>query len=94
MGGVAEEGAETDPLSPRALVAVAAGALVLLAGALAFAVLRPGAPAAPAPPSLLAVSTSISPSPSFFGDLLTASTQVLVDANRVDPNSVRVATDF
>ena len=81
-------------MSPRALAAVAAGGLVLLAGALAFAVLRPGAPAASAPPSLLAVSTSISPRPSFFGDLVTASTEVLVDANRVDPNSVRVATDF
>jgi hypothetical protein len=81
-------------LSPRALVAVAAGALVLLAGALGFAVLRPGPPAALAPARPLAVSTSISPRPSLFGDVLTARTEVLVDANRIDPASVRVETDF
>jgi hypothetical protein len=81
-------------LSPRGLGAIAAGALVLLAGALAVALVRPGAPTATAPGRPLAVSTSISPRPAFFGDLLTARTEVLVDATRVDPDSVRVETDF
>jgi hypothetical protein len=94
VGGAAQEGAEADALSGRALAAVAAGALVLLAGALAFALLRPGAPTAAAPALPLTVATSISPTPAFFGDLLTARTEVLVDANRVDPGSVRVETDF
>ena len=68
--------------------ALAAGALVLLA------VLSPDAAAASAPARPLMVSTSISPRPSFFGDVLTARSEVLVDANRVDPESVRVETDF
>ena len=68
--------------------ALAAGALVLLT------VLSPDAAAASAPARPLMVSTSISPRPSFFGDVLTARSEVLVDANRVDPKSVRVETDF
>ena len=68
--------------------ALAAGALVLLA------VLSPDAAAASTPARPLMVSTSISPRPSFFGDVLTARSEVLVDANRVDPKSVRVETDF
>ena len=94
MGGAAQEGAEADPLSGRTLAAAVSSALVLLAGAVTFALVRPGAPTAPAPTIPLAVTTSISPTPAFFGDLLTASTEVLVDANRVDPGSVRVETDF
>jgi len=68
--------------------ALAAGALVLLA------VLSPDAAAASVPARPLMVSTSISPRPSFFGDVLAARSEVLVDANRVDPKSVRVETDF
>jgi len=79
-------------VSPRALAAALVGALVLLIGALAVEIT--GASAASAPAQPLMVSTSISRRPSFFGDLLTARTEVLVDANRVDPGSVRVETDF
>ncbi|MDX6518220.1 MAG: hypothetical protein QOF50_1066 [Gaiellaceae bacterium] len=69
--------------------ALAAAAVVLLAALCPVGALASSPPAQP-----LMVSTSISPRPSFFGDLLTARTEVLVDANRVDPNSVRVETDF
>jgi hypothetical protein len=81
-------------LSRRALAAVIVAALVLLSGALTFALVRPGARTAAAPVLPLTVATSISTTPTFFGDLLTARTDVLVDANRVDPDTVRVETDF
>lgn len=81
-------------MSPRALAALAAGALALLAGALAIVLLDAGAPTAAAPTRPLSVATSIAPRPAFFGDLLTARTEVLVDAERVDPASVRLEADF
>ncbi len=40
------------------------------------------------------MATSVSPRPAFFGDLLTARTEVLVDATRIDPNSVRLEAEF
>ncbi|MEP6977024.1 MAG: hypothetical protein ABI948_03110 [Thermoleophilia bacterium] len=58
------------------------------------ALVGPVAATAASPAQQLSVATSISPSPAFFGDLLTAGTEVLVDSARVDPASVRVETDF
>jgi hypothetical protein len=94
MGRAAQEGTEADPLSRRALAALAAGALALLAGILAIALIRSGGPTTAPPARALAVATSVSPRPAFFGDLLTARTEVLVDATRIDPNSVRLEAEF
>ena len=94
MGRAAQEGTEADPLSRRALAALAAGALALLAGILALAVIRSGRPTTAPPARALAVATSVSPRPAFFGDLLTARTEVLADATRIDPNSVRLEAEF
>jgi hypothetical protein len=58
------------------------------------ALVGPGAATAASPAQQLSVATSISPSPAFFGDLVTARTEVLVDSARVDPASVRVEADF
>jgi len=94
MGRAAQEGTEADPLSRRAPAALAAGALALLAGILAIALIRSGGPTTAPPARALAVATSVSPRPAFFGDLLTARTEVLVDATRIDPNSVRLEAEF
>jgi hypothetical protein len=66
--------------------------LAPLVGALALA--GPGAATAASPAQQLSVATSISPSPAFFGDLLTARAEVIVDSKRVDPTSIRVEADF
>lgn len=81
-------------MSRRALAALAAGALALLAGVLALALLGPGAPTAAPPARPLEVATSISPSPAFFGDPLAARIEVLLDSERVDPATVRLEADF
>ncbi len=81
-------------MSTRVLVAIATVTLVLLAGALAIALLRPGPSTAARPNHPLTVATSIGPRPAFFGDLLTARIEVLVDARRLDPDSVRLEADF
>lgn len=81
-------------MSRRALAALAAGALALLAGVLAIALIGPGAPTAAPPARPLSVATSIAPRPAFFGDLLTARIEVLLDAGRVDSASVRLEADF
>ena len=94
MGRAAQEGTEADPLSRRAPAALAAGALALLAGILAIALIRSGGPTTAPPARALAVATSVSPRPAFFGDLLTARTEVLADATRIDPNSVRLEAEF
>ena len=94
MGRAAQEGTEADPLSRRTLAALAAGALALLAGILAIALIRSGGPTTAPPARALAVATSVSPRPAFFGDLLTARTEVLADATRIDPNSVRLEAEF
>ena len=59
----------------------------------ALALIGPGVATA-ASPTQLSVATSITPTPAFFGDLLTARIEVLADATRVDPASVRVEADF
>jgi hypothetical protein len=73
---------------------LSAGAVAVLAGALAVALIGPRAPTAAPPARPLAVATSIAPRPAFFGDVLTARAEVLVDADRVDPASVRLEADF
>lgn len=81
-------------MSRRVLASLAAAALAVLAGALAIALIGPGTPTAAPPAHPLSVATSISSTPAFFGDLLTARTEVLVDAERVDPASVRLEANF
>jgi hypothetical protein len=72
----------------------AAGALALLAIAVAILVLRPG-PAVTAPPSRpLTVTTDVSPRATGFGDAVTAAATVIVDTRRVDPASVQLQPDF
>jgi hypothetical protein len=59
----------------------------------ALALIGPGVATA-ASPTQLSVAASITPTPAFFGDLLTARIEVLADSERVDPASVRVEADF
>ena len=70
-----------------AIAAVCVGALVLVA-------MLGGGDGAPAPRRDVAVSTSIATSPVFFGDLVTARAEVLVDRGRVDPDTLRIEADF
>jgi hypothetical protein len=53
-----------------------------------------GGGGSPVPKRAVAVRTSIAPSPVLFGDLVTARAEVLVDRERVDPDTVRIAADF
>jgi hypothetical protein len=75
------------------LLAVAglAGACVV---ALVLVATLGGSSGAPAPRREVALTTSIAPSPVFFGDLVTAHAEVLVDRRRVDPDTVRIEADF
>jgi hypothetical protein len=74
--------------------AFAVGALAVAGAIVAILVARPGPHAAAPPAQALAVTLEISPRPALFGDPLTATARVLVDASRVDPGSVRVDADF
>lgn len=74
-------------LAVAVVAAACVGALVLVA-----TIGRSGG--APAPPRRLSVATSIAPSPVFFGDLVTARAEVLVDGRLIDADSVRIETDF
>lgn len=80
----------------RALVA--ALALLGVAAALAFAVLGPADPT-PNPDLLvdgeeIRVTTSLEPRFPAFGDTVRATVDVVLDPRRVDPESVRIETDF
>jgi hypothetical protein len=62
-------------------------AVVAVLAALALA----GSAQARAP---LSVSTSIAPSPAFFGERITARAEIVVDPSKVDPGEVRFAPNF
>jgi hypothetical protein len=49
---------------------------------------------APAPRRDVAISTSIAPTPLFFGDLVTARAEVLVNRRQIDPDAIRIEADF
>jgi len=70
-----------------AIAAVCVGSLVLVAT-------LGGGDGAPAPRRDVTVSTSIATSPVFFGDLVTARAEVLVDRGRIDPDDVRIEGGF
>ena len=53
-----------------------------------------GRDGAPTPARSLAVSTTIAPSPVFFGDLVTARAEVIVDRRRIDPDRVTLNAEF
>ena len=53
-----------------------------------------GAPASAAPEAPVDVKTTLTPQILLFGDTLTARVDVVVDNGHVDPESVRVRTDF
>jgi hypothetical protein len=74
-----------------AAIAAPLGAAVIAAVVLA---LRSDEPAGPAPARPLRVTTSLSPQPAFFGDLVTARAEVLVDRRRVDPARVELQAEF
>ena len=58
------------------------------------ALLGGGGDDAPAPRGDVAISTSIAPSPLFFGDVVTARAEVLVNRQEVDPDTVRIEAEF
>lgn len=80
-------------MSRGRLLAVAGLAAVCLAALVLVAMLGGGA-GAPAPTRALSVSTSIAPTPVFFGDLVTARAEVLVDSRRIDPDALRIEAGF
>jgi hypothetical protein len=49
---------------------------------------------APTPTRALAISTTIAPIPVFFGDLVTARAEVIVDRRRIDPDRVTLNAEF
>jgi hypothetical protein len=59
---------------------------VWLAGSDEEATIRPSSP--------IDVTTDITPDAHVFGEPVVATVEALVDASQIDPNSVRVATDF
>jgi hypothetical protein len=80
-------------VSRPAAVAVAALAVACLGAVAVIAGLGDNA-SPPAPPRPLSATTSVAPRPAFFADPVTARAEVLVDRRLVDPDSVRVDTDF
>ncbi|MEP7334689.1 MAG: hypothetical protein ABI717_02815 [Actinomycetota bacterium] len=80
-------------MSRRRLLAVA-GLAVASVGALVLVATLGGGDGAPAPRRLVSVTTSIAPSPVFFGDLVTAHAEVIVDRRLIDPDRVRIEAGF
>jgi hypothetical protein len=66
--------------------------VVALAGVLAWRVWEPGQEASLAEP--VAVNATLGPQQHLFGDPIRARVDMLLDANRVDPNTVKVRTSF
>jgi hypothetical protein len=69
-------------------------AVVLLLVAVGLGWIGGGSTTAGAPATPLAVKTTLSPRPVFFGDPVTADVEVQLDRNTVDPASVRVSPQF
>ncbi len=49
---------------------------------------------APTPRRMVAVTTSLAPNPSFFGDLVNARAEVVVDRQRIDADRMRIEAEF
>jgi hypothetical protein len=82
-------------VSLRARAGLLAVAAAIAVGLVAWLATTPSSrPEAGAlvPPSGLALRAVIDPNPALFGDRVVATAAVLVDARRIDPASVRVAT--
>ena len=78
----------------RHFAALAAGVVLVLAllGALAWRVWDPGKEGSLAEP--IAVNATLSPQQHMFGDPVRARIEVVLDAERVDPDSVKVRANF
>ena len=81
-------------MSRRRLIAVGGLAAACVIALVLVATLGGGGDDAPAPRGDVAISTSIAPSPLFFGDLVTARAQVLVNRRELDPDTVRLEAAF
>ena len=81
-------------MSRRRLIAVGGLAAACVVALVLVATLGGGGDDAPAPRGDVAISTSIAPSPLFFGDLVTARAQVLVNRRELDPDTVRLEAAF
>jgi hypothetical protein len=79
----------------RALVAAGVAAIVAGVVTLAVSILGTGGGGSQLPNGVpLAVTASISPTVVFFADPITARIDIAVDRKKVDPDRVRIATDF
>jgi hypothetical protein len=76
------------------LLAVAGLAAAVVVALVLVAMLGGSGDDAPAPRGDVAISTSIAPSPLFFGDPVTARAEVLVNRRQLDPDTVRIEADF
>ena len=81
-------------MSRRRLLAVGGLAASCVVALVLVATLGGGGDDAPAPRRDVAISTSLAPSPLFFGDLVTAHAQVLVNRRALDPDAVRLEATF
>jgi hypothetical protein len=81
-------------LSRGHLLAVAGLAAAVVVALVLVATLGSSGENAPSPRGDVAISTSLAPSPLFFGDLVTARAEVLVNRERLDPDTVRLEADF
>jgi hypothetical protein len=80
-------------VNPGRLLAVAGLAAASVVALVLVATLG-GGEGAPEPRRAVAMTTSITPSPAFFGDLVTARAEVMVDRRRIDPDRVRIEAEF
>ena len=81
-------------MSRRRLIAVAGLAAACVVALVLVAMLGGGGDDAPAPRDDVAISTSLAPNPLFFGDLVTARAQVLVNRRELDPDTVLLEATF
>ena len=81
-------------MSRRRLIAVAGLAAACVVALVLVATLGGGGDDAPAPRDDVAISTSLAPNPLFFGDLVTARAQVLVNRRELDPDTVLLEATF
>ena len=76
----------------RLFVGAATTAILALLALLVWDRVQSGEPSAERPP--IEARADLAPRSVFFGDTVTASVEVTLDRNRVDPESVSVETDF
>ena len=79
----------------RAIIAAAVAAVVVGVVALAAAILGTGGGGSALPNGEpIAATASVDPTVVYFGDETTARIDIAVDRDKVDPDRVRIATDF